>query len=257
ERHQDQPALRFFDRRAGGERDLRLVLRRRLFGQYRRKMLRLDEWARRQNRRAFYDVPPLPPVAPPCGVVEHPPRPVVGGGEVLLIACIEFVDERLYEQLQIFFPLAQRREAEGEDVEPIEQILAQLALLDRILRFQVRRRDDADVDRLLGAPAEPPELPLLQHAEQLHLRGRRHLADLIEEERAAIGELEAALPPIGRAGERAFLVAEDLALEKRLGNRGAVDRHERKRGARAELMNRLRDELLAGARFAGDQPRRA
>ena len=61
---------------------------------------------------------------------------------------------------------------------------------------------------------------------------------------------------VGGAGERALLVTEDLALEQRLGNRGAVDRDERKRRARTELMDRLRHELLARARFAGDEHRR-
>ena len=52
-----------------------------------------------------------------------------------------------------------------------------------------------------------------------------------------MGQLEEALPPFDRARERAFLVAEDLALEQRLGNRGAVDRDERKRGTRAGLVD--------------------
>ena len=51
-------------------------------------------------------------------------------------------------------------------------------------------------------------------------------------------------------------MAEDLALEQRFGNRRAVDRDERERRARAELMDRLRDQLLAGARLAGDEHRR-
>jgi glutamyl-tRNA reductase len=45
----------------------------------------------------------------------------------------------------------------------------------------------------------------------------RHLADLVEEQRAAVGGLEEAdLLAIG-AGERAALVAEQLALEQGLG----------------------------------------
>ena len=68
-------------------------------------------------------------------------------------------------------------------------------------------------------------------------------------------QLEHAGAAIVRAGERALLVTEDLALEQRLGNRGAVDRHERKRRAGAELVNGLRDQLLAGARLAPDQHR--
>ena len=44
----------------------------------------------------------------------------------------------------------------------------------------------------------------------------RDLADLVEEERAAVGLLEAALAARDGAGERALLVAEELALEERL-----------------------------------------
>jgi hypothetical protein len=54
----------------------------------------------------------------------------------------------------------------------------------------------AHVDFLLGAAAEAAELALLQHAQQLDLRRRRHLGDLVEEQRAAIGQLEAAGAPI-------------------------------------------------------------
>jgi hypothetical protein len=46
------------------------------------------------------------------------------------------------------------------------------------------------------------------------LHRRRHLADLVEEQRAAVGELEAALAARCAAGERALLVAEQLALEQ-------------------------------------------
>ena len=129
--------------------------------------------------------------------------------------------------------------------------------MDGVLRIHVGRRDDAHVNRDLLAPAEAAENPLLQHAQQLHLRGGHHLGDLVEEERAAVRQLEDARAAIGGAGERPFLVAEDLALEERLGNRGAVDRDKRKRRPRAELVDRLRDELLAGARLPRNQHRGA
>ena len=52
------------------------------------------------------------------------------------------------------------------------------------------------------------------------------------------------------AGERALLVAEQLALEQRLRQRGAVDRHERSRRALAPGVQRARGDLLAGAALA-------
>ena len=57
-------------------------------------------------------------------------------------------------------------------------------------------------------------------------RSSAQLADLVEEERAAVGQLE--LPELARvrAGEGALLVAEQLGLDQGVGDRGAVDRHE-------------------------------
>ena len=56
-----------------------------------------------------------------------------------------------------------------------------------------------------------------------------------------------------RAGERAALVAEQLALEQVLRDRGGVDGDERAARARAVLVQRTRDQLLARARLAGDE----
>ena len=76
------------------------------------------------------------------------------------------------------------------------------------------RGDDAHVDRLHLAAADAGELALLQHAQQLGLGVERHVADLVEEERAAARLLElAGHRPVG-AGEGALLVAEELALEQ-------------------------------------------
>ena len=58
------------------------------------------------------------------------------------------------------------------------------------------------------------------------------------------------------AGERALLVAEQLGLEQVLGDRRAVDRDERPVGARAERVQRAREQLLAGAALAFEQHRR-
>jgi hypothetical protein len=68
-----------------------------------------------------------------------------------------------------------------------------------------------------------------------------------------VRQLEDARAAIVRAGERTLLVTEDLALEQRLWNRRAVDGDERERRTRAQLMNRLRDQFLAGARLPGDE----
>ena len=91
---------------------------------------------------------------------------------------------------------------------------------------------------------------ILQDAQQLDLRARRHLADLVEKQRAALGLLEqAALARFG-AGECAALVAEQLAFQQIVRQRAAVDRNERKIAARAQVVERARGQLLAGPGLA-------
>ena len=92
--------------------------------------------------------------------------------------------------------------------------------------------DDARVDRDRLAPADPLDHPLLQEAQQLDLQRQRDVADLVEEQRAAMGQLDLALGRLDRAGEGALLVAEQLAFEQVLGDRRAVDRDEARRRAR-------------------------
>ena len=103
--------------------------------------------------------------------------------------------------------------------------------------------------------AQPLDVPLLQHAQQLGLGARGQVADLVEEDGAAVGLLEAADAPGLGAGEGAALVAEQLALQQRLGNGGAVDGDERLVGAVAVLVEGAGDEFLAGAGLAADQHR--
>src|SRR5207247_1055478 len=123
----------------------------------------------------------------------------------------------------------------------------------RLFEIAVGGGDDADVDMDALLATDAHELALLDHAQQLRLERGGELADLIEEDRALIRELELAELTGVRVRERAALVSEELALEEVLGNRGAVERDQRPLGARALVVNRLGDELFPGAAIAGDE----
>ena len=103
--------------------------------------------------------------------------------------------------------------------------------------------------------ADALEPPLLQHAEQFRLHGQRDLADLVEEDGAAVGQLEPPLALADGAGERPLLVAEQLALQQRLGQRRAVHRDERVATPGRRVVDRPRHQLLARAGLAEDQHR--
>ena len=96
----------------------------------------------------------------------------------------------------------------------------------RLAQVGVGRGQHAHVHAPRLARAQALELAALQHAQQLHLAGRREVADLVEEQRAAVGGLEAADAPLGGAGVGARLGAEQLALQQlvRAGRRRSPSR---------------------------------
>ncbi len=131
------------------------------------------------------------------------------------------------QQRQVFETRAQGRHLDGEHVEAMEQILAERALDDVLFEIAMSRGDDAHVTAHRHVVAHALEHALLEHAEQLHLHGGAHVADLVEEQRAALGDLEPALAGGDGAREGALLMAEQLALEQFGGDRSAVHRDER------------------------------
>jgi hypothetical protein len=78
-------------------------------------------------------------------------------------------------------------------------------------------------------------------------------ADLVQEERSAVGQFEPAFAAFGRAGIGSLFVAEEFALHQRVGNRRAVDLDEGPVRAGTEVVNIVGDQFLAGAVFAGNQ----
>ena len=122
-----------------------------------------------------------------------------------------------------------------------------------MLQITVRGRDDAHVDRDRPAVTHPFDDALLQHAQQLDLHHGRHIADLVQEEGAAAGLLEASAPVADRSGVGPAHVSEELALEQVLRQRRAVDLHEGTGRPSAGLVHRTGHEFLAGAAFAPDQ----
>ena len=104
--------------------------------------------------------------------------------------------------------------------------------------------------------ADALELPFLQHAQELGLHVGREVADLVEKERAAVGQLEAPLAHRHRTREGAAYVTEELGLDQRGRERRAVHADERAAAAGAAIVDRPREELLARAGLAEEHDRR-
>ena len=97
------------------------------------------------------------------------------------------------------------------------------------------------------------KLAFLQNAQQLGLRAGVQVADFVEEDGAAVGELELAAARGHGAGEGAFFMAEEFALEE-LGRDGRAVHFDKGSGGEGALaMDVGGEQLFAGAGFAHDQ----
>jgi len=149
-----------------------------------------------------------------------------GGGQA---QCAALDAAQAFEKMtrdfgQVFHAFAQRWRQDGHDVEPVVQILAELAGLDRRFEIAMGRRDQPHIHLDRAAAAHALQFALLQHAQQLGLKGRRDLADFVEEQRAAVGHFEAALARTHGAGKGTLLVAEEFRLEQVSGSEAQLRR---------------------------------
>jgi len=127
---------------------------------------------------------------------------------------------------------------------------------DQIAQVPVGRRNDAQIDfRMDPIGADLLQLAGLEESQQQTLHAQGHVADFVEEQRAAVGGFEQAGLVIGRAGERAANVAEELRLEKRLGNGAAVERDEPLHAPRTVVVDGACDNFFAGAGLSGHENR--
>src|SRR6185437_2465161 len=96
---------------------------------------------------------------------------------------------------------------------------------------------------------------VLKYAQQLRLQRAWHFADFVDHQRTAVGEFEETLLGAHGARKRSLLVPEQLAFQKRLGQRGAVDDDQRLIDPATCAVQRPSNQFLAGTAFALDQDR--
>ena len=143
----------------------------------------------------------------------------------------------------------------GMTFKPVVEIFAEQIFGDGFVEIAIGGGDHAHVDGNFAGAAHRTHGALLQHAQQFDLHGQRHLADFVEEDGAAVGDFEQAALVLVGSGESALQIAEQFALEQRLGKGSAVDGDEGVGGARRTDVHGAGDEFFTGAAFAVDQNR--
>ena len=220
-------------------------------GQSERNRLFID-LAVGEKQQAFDDVAQFANIAGPRVFLQRFDRGSGEGNRLPSVLRAHLAGEMLDERRQVFAAAAQGRQLHREHHHAMVEVAAERAGLDQLFEIAMGGDHDAHIHGggLVGADAL--HLAFFEHAQQLGLHGGGHVADFVEEQRAAMGLLEFAGVALGGAGERALLVAEEFAFDQLGGNGGAVQRDERAAGAMALFMQGARHQFLAGAGFAID-----
>ena len=98
--------------------------------------------------------------------------------------------EMLGEDRNIALAVAQRRQGDDLEAQPVEQVGAEAAFLDQPRQMLVGGSDDPDVDLERPARSDPRHLAIFDRAQQPILGRARQGGELVEEQGAAIGLLE-------------------------------------------------------------------
>src|ERR1700678_3974930 len=165
----------------------------------------------------------------------------------------ELADEVFDQRPDILTALAQGRYENGKDVEAVVQIAAKLASFYTLQEVPVGRRQQAKIHLQSLPAAQPFELSILQHAQQLGLQTQRSLGDFIQKQRAPVGQLDAPEFPCDRSGEGSFLVAKQLAFQQARGDGGAIQFDEAIALPPAHAVKGARYQLFARASLAQQQ----
>src|SRR6185436_1420101 len=99
----------------------------------------------------------------------------------------ELAPERLGEEPDVALSLPQRRQLHPRHRQAIKKIVAETPALDLVLQIAARGRDQSHVGLDPFGAADAAHLGAIERAQELGLERQAELADLVDEERAAVG----------------------------------------------------------------------
>ena len=218
-----------------------------------RKVMRLDAGLRANNDQPLDKISQFADISRPGIANKNFGSGIAELTQFLSVGGTEFPQEIPGQRGDVLLAVAQSRHVKGNHVQAVEKILAKCSARNFLLQVFVRCGDDAHVDAQGFVGAHALEALFLKHAQNFRLRAQAHVADFIEKERTAVGFLKFADFVFCRTGKAALDVAEELRFDQLLGNRGAINFHERAFAAKARGMQGARNKFLARAAFTIDK----
>src|SRR5437016_689429 len=121
------------------------------------------------------------------------------------------------EQGYVFGPFPQGRQVKRNDIQPVEEIGAELAGLGHCFQIAITGGDNSDIDLDFVRPTQTGKGFLLDGAQELGLSPQIKLSDFIEKECSPMGEFEAPYLFLRSVRKGAFLVAKQFTLDQSVG----------------------------------------
>ncbi len=128
------------------------------------------------------------------------------------------------QQGDVALAFAQRRQFQRHHVQPVIQVFAKTPGADFLCQVAPGGGDHAHIDGDRPRLAHRLAFAGLQETQQLGLHARRHLADLVEKQRALVRRRHVTHVVGNRAGKGALAMPVEQGLGERFRQRSAVDR---------------------------------
>ena len=128
-------------------------------------LLGVNQFALREDRGLLHDVAQLAHVAGPLMAEEPLERLVRETPRRRSVALAEEPEEALGNGNDVLGPIAQRRDRDGKDVEPVIEVFAKLIRFDQIQKVAVGGGDDANIGVALLVRADPGEPVRLENTQ--------------------------------------------------------------------------------------------
>src|SRR2546425_2784427 len=153
----------------------------------------------------------------------------------------------LGQRPDVLGPLAQRRQLDRKDTEPMVEIEAESARLGFGRQIAAGGGDKPRGQGAWVVLAQSFESAMAQDTQQSVLESERKSSNLVEEQCAPFGQLQASHPLGNGAAEGAASVAEKLAFDEVPRERSAIHAHQRPASAVAKLVNGAGHQVFARA----------
>ena len=140
--------------------------------------------------------------------------------------------------------IAQGWNSQGCHIQPEEQIFAEQALLNQRPQIAVGSGNNADV-RPTSSPGVQGRFRAVNDPQQPRLRVQRHVTDLVQKQRTAIG--------VDQLSMVGLVLAEQFGFDPLARCGGQVDDHELAVAAASHVVECARNQLLARPGLTGDQ----